>query len=74
MNGFKLIEASVKNNEVRLLLFEDDNTKELFIVNKHQLNNIIEKKLSKNEFKPKRDLLEADAIAPIKARIAPYIH
>tara|TARA_B100000700_G_scaffold212335_1_gene233456 strand:+ start:807 stop:980 length:174 start_codon:yes stop_codon:yes gene_type:complete len=44
------------------------------IVNKHQLNNIIEKKLSKNEFKPKRDLLEADAIAPIKARIAPYIH
>ena len=44
------------------------------IVNQHQLNNIIEKKLSKNEFKPKRDLLEADAIAPIKARIAPYIH
>lgn len=74
VNGLKLIEASVKNNEVALLLFEDDNTKELFIVNKHQLNNIIAKKLSKKEFKPAKDLLEADTIDPIKARVAPSIH
>ena len=66
VNGFKLIEASVKNNEIALLVFEDDNTKELFFVRKHQLNNIIEKKLSKREFKPAGDLLEADAIAPNK--------
>lgn len=66
VNGLKLIEASVKNNEIALLVFEDDNTKELFFVNKHQLNDIIEKKLSKKEFKPKRDLLEDDAIYPNK--------
>ncbi|MEI8646227.1 hypothetical protein P4S60_19235 [Pseudoalteromonas sp. Hal040] len=66
VNGLKLIEASVKNNEVALLLFEDDNTKELFFVNKHQLNDIIEKKLSKKEFKPAGDLLEDDAIYPNK--------
>ncbi len=66
VNGLKLIEASVKNNEVALLLFEDNNTKELFFVNKHQLNDIIAKKLSKKEFKPKRDLLEDDAIYPNK--------
>lgn len=65
-NGFKLIEASVKNNEIALLVFEDDKTKELFFVNKHQLNDIIEKKLSKREFKPAGDLLEDEAIAPQK--------
>lgn len=66
VNGLKLIEASVKNNEVALLLFEDNNTKELFFVNKHQLNDIIAKKLSKREFKPAGDLLEDDAIYPNK--------
>ena len=66
VNGLKLIEASVKNNEVALLVFEDDNTKELFFVNKHQLNDIIEKKLSKKEFKPAGDRLEDDAIDPKK--------
>ena len=66
VNGLKLIEASVKNNKVALLLFEDDNTKELFFVRKHQLIDIIAKKLTKKEFKQKRDRLEADAIAPNK--------
>lgn len=66
MNGLKLIEASVKNNEIGLLVFEDDNTKELFFVNKHQLNDIISKKLTKKEFKQKRDRLEDDAIYPNK--------
>ncbi|KTG21555.1 hypothetical protein AUR67_05040 [Pseudoalteromonas sp. XI10] len=64
VNGFKLIEASVKNNEVAQLLFEDDNTKELFIVNKHQLNDIIAKKLTKKEFQQKIVRLKADAIDP----------
>ena len=66
MNGFKLVEASVKNNKVALLLFEDDNTKELFFVRKHQLIDIIAKKLTKKEFQQKRDRLEADAIDPSK--------
>ena len=66
VNGLKLIEASVKNNEIALLVFEDDNTKEFFSVSKHQLNNIIEKKLSKKEFKPAGDRLEDDAIDPKK--------
>ncbi|URQ88296.1 hypothetical protein J8Z28_20635 [Pseudoalteromonas sp. SCSIO 43088] len=66
VNGFKLVEASVKNNKVALLLFEDDNTKELFFVRKHQLIDIIAKKLTKKEFQQKRDRLEADAIAPNK--------
>ncbi|KPZ73677.1 hypothetical protein AN394_01359 [Pseudoalteromonas sp. P1-26] len=61
-----MIEASVKNNNVTLLLFEDDNTKELFFVRKHQLIDIIVKKLAKKGFKQKRDRLEADAIAPNK--------
>jgi len=64
VNGFKLIEASVKNNKVTLLLFEDDNTKELFFVRKHQLIDIIAKKLTKKEFQQKRDRLEADATDP----------
>ena len=66
VNGFKLIEASIKNNKVALLLFEDDNTKELFFVRKHQLNDIIAKKLTKKEFQPKRDRLKADTIGPNK--------
>ena len=66
VNGLKLIEASVKNNKVALLLFEDDNTKELFFVRKHQLIDIISKKLTKKEFKQKRDRLEDDAIYPNK--------
>ena len=66
VNGFKLVEASVKNNKVTLLLFEDDNTKELFFVRKHQLIDIIAKKLTKKEFKQKRDRLEDDAIYPNK--------
>ena len=66
MNGLKLIEASVKNNKVALLLFEDDHTKELFFVRKHQLIDIIAKKLTKKEFKQKRDRLEDDAIYPNK--------
>ena len=66
VNGFKLVEASVKNNKVALLLFEDDNTKELFFVRKHQLIDIIAKKLTKKEFQQKRDRLEADAIDPNK--------
>ena len=64
VNGFKLVEASVKNNKVALLLFEDDNTKELFFVRKHQLIDIIAKKLTKKEFQQKRDRLEADATDP----------
>ena len=66
VNGLKLIEASVKNNKVALLLFEDDHTKELFFVRKHQLIDIIAKKLTKKEFKQKRDRLEDDAIYPNK--------
>jgi len=64
VNGLKLIEANVKNNKVTLLLFEDDNTKELFFVRKHQLIDIIAKKLTKKEFQQKRDRLEADATDP----------
>ena len=56
VNGLKLIEASVKNNKVTLLFF----------VRKHQLIDIIAKKLTKKEFKQKRDRLEDDAIYPNK--------
>ena len=65
-NGLNLIEASVKNNEIALLVFEDAHTKELFFVRKHQLIDIIAKKLTKKEFKQKRDRLEDDAIYPNK--------
>ena len=73
VNGFKLVEASVKNNKVALLLFEDDNTKELFFVRKHQLIDIIAKKLTKKNFNRKETVLKLMPLTLIKAEVALYI-